>query len=209
MIALIDSGADINCIQEGLIPTKYYEKTLEGVTSANGSRMHIQYKLPKAKICKNQICFNTAFVLVTEKGLVTEKVGKEICFEFIERMIETDASDIGYGGILNQKLPNSLKEQVIKYHLGIWHLSQQKYSIVKKQRFSIVLCVQKFQDDVFNKKVLIRTDCKVALNVLTKDVQNLVSKHILARWQALLSCFDFEIEHIKGKDNFLPDFLTR
>jgi len=44
---------------------------------------------------------------------------------------------------------------------------------------------------------------------LTKDVQNLVSKHIFARWQALLSYFDFEIEHIKGKDNFLPDFLIR
>ena len=25
-IALIDSGADMNCIQEGLIPLKYYEK---------------------------------------------------------------------------------------------------------------------------------------------------------------------------------------
>jgi len=56
---------------------------------------------------------------------------------------------------------------------------------------------------------LIRTDCKVAPSVLTKDVQNLVSKHIFARWQALLSCFDFEIEHIKGEKNSLPDFLTR
>ncbi|RDY00448.1 hypothetical protein CR513_16376, partial [Mucuna pruriens] len=84
MIALIDSGADINCIQEGLIPTKYYKKILEGVTSANGSRMHIQYKLPKATICKNQICFNTAFVLVTEKGLIAEKLGKEVCFEFVK-----------------------------------------------------------------------------------------------------------------------------
>jgi len=44
---------------------------------------------------------------------------------------------------------------------------------------------------------------------LTKDVQNLVSKHIFARWQALLSCFDFDIEHIKGEKNFLSNFLTR
>ena len=27
MVALIDLGADMNCIQEGLIPTQYYEKT--------------------------------------------------------------------------------------------------------------------------------------------------------------------------------------
>ena len=48
-----------------------------------------------------------------------------------------------------------------------------------------------------------------APSVLQKDVKNLVSKHIFARWQALLSCFDFEIIHIKGDKNALPDFLTR
>ena len=31
-IALIDSGADMNCIQEGLIPLKYYEKSSEKLT---------------------------------------------------------------------------------------------------------------------------------------------------------------------------------
>ena len=64
MIALIDSGADVNCIQEGLIPTKYYEKTIEGVTSANGSKINIQYKLSNAKICKSKICYTTSFVLI-------------------------------------------------------------------------------------------------------------------------------------------------
>jgi len=105
-IALIDSGADVNCIQEGLIPTQYYEKTLEKVTSANGSKMNIQYKLSNAKICKGKICYNTSFVLiknmnacmilgtpfltllypfhVTEKGLITNTMGKEICFKFIK-----------------------------------------------------------------------------------------------------------------------------
>ncbi|RDX95782.1 Orf V, partial [Mucuna pruriens] len=62
-----------------------------------------------------------------------------------ELIIEIDASDIGHKGILKQKLSNSSKEQVVKYH----------------------------SDDVFNKKFLIRTDCKAAPSVLTKDVQNL------------------------------------
>jgi len=45
--------------------------------------------------------------------------------------------------------------------------------------------------------------------VLQKDVKNLVSKQIFARWQAILSAFDFQIEFIKGVNNSLPDFLTR
>ena len=101
-ITLIDSGTDVNCIQEGLISTQYYEKTLEKVTSANGSKMNIQYKLSSAKICKGKICYNTSFVLiknmnacmilgtpfltllypfhVTEKGLITNTMGKEYMF---------------------------------------------------------------------------------------------------------------------------------
>ena len=34
IIALVDSGANINCIQEGLIPLEYFEKTLQRVVGA-------------------------------------------------------------------------------------------------------------------------------------------------------------------------------
>ena len=37
---------------------------------------------------------------------------------------------------------------------------------------------------------------------------NITSKHIFARWQAILSNFDFQIEYIKGENNSIPDFLT-
>lgn len=62
---------------------------------------------------------------------------------------------------------------------------------------------------MFSKSFLLKTNTKVAKSVLKKDVKNLVSKHIFARWQSLLSFFDFEIEHIEGIKNSLPDFLTR
>jgi hypothetical protein len=72
-----------------------------------------------------------------------------------------------------------------------------------------VLCITKFQDDLLNKRFLLRIDCKAAKSVLEKDVQNLASKQIFARWQAILSVFDFDIAFIKGESNSLPDFLTR
>ena len=80
---------------------------------------------------------------------------------------------------------------------------------IKKENLAIVLCNSKFQDDLFNKKFLLRIDCKSAKEILQKDVQNLVSKQIFARWQAILSAFDFDIEFIKGSNNSLLDFLTR
>ena len=123
-------------------------------------------------------------------------------------IVETDASDIGYGGILKQRL-GTQNEQLVRFHSGLLHGPQQKYSTIKKEIFAIVLCISKFQDDLFIKKFLLRIDCKSAKEVLQKDVQNLVSKQIFARWQAILSSFDFDIEFIKGVNNSFPDFLTR
>jgi len=69
-------------------------------------------------------------------------------------IIETDASDIGYGGILKQKL-GSQTEQLVRFHSGLWHGPQQKYSTIKKKILPIVLCISKFQDDLFIKKFLL------------------------------------------------------
>ena len=68
---------------------------------------------------------------------------------------------------------------------------------------------QNFQDDFLNQEFLLRVDCKSTKSVLQKDVKNIDSKHIFARWQAILSNFDFQIEYIKGDNNSIPDFLNR
>ena len=65
-IALIDSGADMNCIQEGLIPLNYCEKSSEKLTQANGEKLIINYKIPSVHICNDGICFETVFVLIKD-----------------------------------------------------------------------------------------------------------------------------------------------
>ena len=123
------------------------------------------------------------------------------------KIVETDASDIGYGGILKQRLKD--KEQLVRFTSGVWRGPRVNYSTVKKEILSIVLTVQKFESDLINQKFLIRVDCKSAKEILLKDVKNIASKQIFARWQAIMSVFDFDIEYIKGESNSLPDFLTR
>ena len=104
-IALIDSFVDMNCIQEGLIPLKYYEISSERLTQANGEKHIINYKIPNVHICNDGICFETIFVLIkglsskiilgnpfmallypfltTDEGIKTNVLGKDILFKFI------------------------------------------------------------------------------------------------------------------------------
>ena len=60
-IALIDSGADLNYIQEGLIPTVYLVKTSQRLSIASNDPLKVQYKIPQEHICKNGICIKTLF----------------------------------------------------------------------------------------------------------------------------------------------------
>ena len=106
LIALIDSRADLNCIQEGLVPTVYFVKTSQRLSTASNDPLKVQYKIPQGHICKNDICIKTSFLLVKNishqivlgtlfltqlypfqidsQGLRTKFNNQEILFEFIK-----------------------------------------------------------------------------------------------------------------------------
>jgi hypothetical protein len=97
------------------------------------------------------------------------------------KIVETDASDIGYGGILKQIVSPESSEQIVWFHSGSWNNAQKNYSTIKKEILSVVLCISKFQSDLLNQNFLLRIDCKSAKYVLKKDVENIASKQIFAR----------------------------
>ena len=64
VVALVDSGANMNCIQEWLIPSKHYESTIYRLTQANGDRLEISNKLTEAYIHNNRINLRAPFFLI-------------------------------------------------------------------------------------------------------------------------------------------------
>ena len=96
------------------------------------------------------------------------------------KIVEIDASNIGYGGIPKQVKGD--KEQIVAFTSKHWNSTQQNYSIIKKEIMAVVLCISKFQSDLLNQIFTNRVDCKSTKDVLQKDVKNLASKHIFTRW---------------------------
>ena len=105
-IALIDSEADLNCIQEGLILIVYFVKTSQRLSTASNVPLKVQYKIPQGHICKNGICMKTSFLLIKNishqivlrthfltqlypfhidsRGLQTTYKDQQILFEFVK-----------------------------------------------------------------------------------------------------------------------------
>ncbi|KAG6424574.1 hypothetical protein SASPL_114992 [Salvia splendens] len=71
--AMVDSGADLNCINEGLIPYRYFSKTSEILNTENGKKLWVNYKLENAASYK-AACAKTQEQLKAE---TLEKTPKE------------------------------------------------------------------------------------------------------------------------------------
>ena len=123
----------MNCIQEGIIPCKYYEKSTEKWFSTNGTQMKIKYELNNAHVCHNNVCFKITSVLVknmTDKvilgipfinslypflyehdGITTDPFGQKVKFKFASRF-EIDTDD--YLNLIHAKTKhlNYLKQEV-------------------------------------------------------------------------------------------------
>ncbi|GAV70814.1 hypothetical protein CFOL_v3_14312, partial [Cephalotus follicularis] len=65
-ITLIDSGAQMNCIQEWLIPTKFFKKTKQRLSTANGENLSFKFKITDVHICNDDICIKQTFILVKD-----------------------------------------------------------------------------------------------------------------------------------------------
>ena len=80
------------------------------------------------------------------------------------KIVETEASNIGYGVILKQKDDN--QEILIRFTSRTWNKFQLNYSTIKKEILSIVLYISKFQDDLLNKNFLLRVYCNSTKSIL-------------------------------------------
>ena len=104
IIALIDSGAAENCLQEGLVPIPLCEETSQSLFGANGKRFAIKYKLTDVHNRNHDICIKQTFIIIKDlkdkallgipflssiyplwvdkQGIRTKLFDKEILFEF-------------------------------------------------------------------------------------------------------------------------------
>ena len=61
----------------------------------------------------------------------------------LPKIVETDASDLGYGGILKQKEDN--KEQIVQYVSAHWNECRKNYSTIEKKFFLLFYAFLNFK----------------------------------------------------------------
>eukprot|EP00253_Pinus_taeda_P027940 PITA_27940 len=110
----------------------------------------------------------------------------------------TDASKEGVGGVLMQE------GKVIAYESRKLKEHEQKYSAYDLELVAVIYALKMWRHYLIGRKFLLLTDHHSLTNYFSQPTLNARQ----ARWVDFLSCFGFEIKHLKGKENQVAEQNT-
>jgi hypothetical protein len=96
-------------------------------------------------------------------------------------------------------------EQPVAFMSQKLNKQQQNWNATEKECFAVVLAIRKWNHYVDGREFVVRTDHH-ALCWLNRKYNN---NPKLNRWRMGLQGYTFKIEHIKGKRNYMADYLSR
>lgn len=119
-------------------------------------------------------------------------------------ILQTDASQEGMAAVLYQE-PQKGQRRIISFASAKFKPSERKWHVNEQECLALVWAIQHYRAYLEDRPFLVRTD-STCLTWLQKFKD---SRAKLTRWALLLQEFSFTLQHIKGKENQLPDLLSR
>lgn len=177
----------------------FYSKFCERYAEATEPLLEL---LRGKRIWKWEAKHDMAFSKIKEKFLKSIMLYHP---DFSRKMyLQSDASDVGIGACLYQEDLEG-KHEVLAFISRTLKGPERNYTVTEREALSIIWSLNRLRTMVLGMDLIIRTDHK-ALTFLKGCA---LTSGRLARWIVLLNEFDYTVEHIPGKDNFVPDLFSR
>lgn len=150
---------------------------------------------------------NQAFNLAKQKLM-----SSEILVQYDTNLplkITCDASPNGVGAVLSHTFKDNT-DRVIAYASRALSKAEKNYSQLDREALAIVFAVKIFHQYVYGRCFILETDHKPLTYIFggKKGLPQMASSRV-QRWGVFLSGYNFDIKHIKGKDNCMADGLSR
>ena len=137
------------------------------------------------------------------KNLICDKILLSIPKPGHKFIIQTDASNDGLGAVLGQQVDGQFSP--VAFISRTLSKAELNYAVIEKECLAIKWAIEYFHQYLCGAKFCVKTD-HAPLSWLNKN-KNKNSR--LMRWALSLQGYDFNIEYIKGSENFLADMLSR
>jgi hypothetical protein len=119
--------------------------------------------------------------------------------------LQTDASDVGLGGVLLQEY-NCIKHP-LAYYSQKFSAAERNYNVHDKELLAIIASLKHWRRflEGTHVPITILSDHKNLLYFTNSNKRT--QRH--SRWELELANYNFMIKYITGKENYLPDALSR
>ena len=120
-------------------------------------------------------------------------------------IIHSDASKIGAGAVLLQEHSTTKELHPVAFASWLFNDTQRRYSTTEREMLALIFATRKWKSFFINRKFSAKTDHQSLTGVMK------LSDHHgrISRWMAELNQFNYKIEYIPGKDNVVPDVMSR
>ncbi len=115
--------------------------------------------------------------------------------------LATDASATGLGAVLLQH------GRPVMYVARSLTGAETRYSTIEKELLAVVFALRRCHFYTYGRPVRVLTDHRSLLGLMDADLEQMTPR--LRRFVERLFPYDLTWEHIPGKDNYIPDYLSR
>ena len=117
--------------------------------------------------------------------------------------VATDASNVGIGAVLYQVIDNETRH--ISFMARALSKSERNYSTTKRELLAVVYALEKFHQYLWGNHFTLFTDHRALIYLHTQKVAN----PMMVGWLDHILEYSFDVVHLPGLDNILPDQLSR
>ncbi|OUM56089.1 hypothetical protein BVG19_g5782 [[Candida] boidinii] len=147
-----------------------------------------------------------AFQMLKNK-LITSPIVVAPCFDAGYRLrLSTDACDYALGYVLELLKPDGKLVGVVAYGSKKLTGALLNYSIREKEFLAVVEALKKWRYYLMQRKFIIRTDHH---SLQYWKQQDAATQTRIAKWNDILSGFDFDLQYLPGTQNSVADALSR
>ena len=122
------------------------------------------------------------------------------------RILQTDASDHYWSAVLLEDIDG--KRRLCGYKSEKFKQSESHYHSTFKKILAVKNEIQKFEFHLIGHHFIVESDMSVFSQMLNLKKKTIPNAQLL-RWSQWFSQYSFTFRHIKGKENLIPDMLTR
>nr|AHC13200.1 polyprotein [Citrus endogenous pararetrovirus] len=123
-----------------------------------------------------------------------------------KKILQTDASDQYWSAVLLEE--HNGKRHFCAHASGQFKHSEKNYHVIYKEILTVKYGIKKFEFHLISHTFLINMDNSSFPRIFDFKNKLLLDKQLL-NLKTWFAKYDFTVQHIKGNQNLIPDFLTR